>query len=119
MTATAIFEHFRRLWAHVLPKMRAVLASHDAVEIGWAAAVMMNEVLRTVWAVNNRPSPSLDLGTVRRHLDDLSVPAGVADTLRRLLRDPASTETLRGQVARPSNPFSEWVPAADRAPYAG
>jgi hypothetical protein len=51
--------------------MLAVHRRGDPVEVGWAAAVMTNELLRTAWAVNDLPNPSLDLGTVQRHLDDL------------------------------------------------
>jgi predicted nucleotidyltransferase len=77
--------HYARLWHHVRPKMRAVLSRGDPVEIGWAAAVMTNELLRAVWAANGRPNPSLDLGIVHRHLDDLTIPAGVAAELRAIL----------------------------------
>jgi hypothetical protein len=46
--------------------MAAVLSHGDPVEVGWASAVMTNEMLRTVWAANDLPNPSLDLGTVQR-----------------------------------------------------
>lgn len=36
--------HYTRLWRHVRPKMLAVLSHGDAVEIGWASAVMTNEL---------------------------------------------------------------------------
>jgi hypothetical protein len=43
------------------------------------------------------PNPSLDLGTVRRHLDDLTIPAGVAEDLRLILgADPE--ESLKRQL---------------------
>lgn len=78
--------HYAALWRHALPKLRAVLARDDPVEIGWAAAVMTNDLLRTAWVVNDLPNPSLDLGTVQRHLDDLTTPAGIATRLRTLLQ---------------------------------
>jgi hypothetical protein len=59
----------------------AVLSQGDPVEIGWASSVVTNDVLRTVWAANDLPNPSLDLGTVQRHLDDLTIPVGVAEDL--------------------------------------
>jgi Nucleotidyltransferase domain len=89
--------HYARLWHHVRPKMLAVLSRGDPVEIGWAAAVMTNELLRTVWAASERPNPSLDLGTVQRHLDDLTVPVGAAAELRAILR-AAPEESLRRQL---------------------
>ena len=66
--------------------MLAVLSHGDPVETGWAAAAMTNDLLRTVWAANELPNPSLDLGTVQRHLDDLAVQPGVAAELRAILR---------------------------------
>lgn len=96
-TPAPIKAHYAALWRHVRPKMLAVHRRGDPVEIGWAAAVMTNELLRTVWAVNDLPNPSLDLGTVQRHLDDLTTPPGVADHLRTLLRT-APKEALRGQL---------------------
>jgi predicted nucleotidyltransferase len=93
----AVKVHYARLWQHVRPKMLAVLSQGDPVEIGWASAVMTNDVLRTVWAANDLPNPSLDLGTVRRHLDDLTIPAGVAEDLRLILgADPE--ESLKRQL---------------------
>jgi hypothetical protein len=89
--------HYARLWDHVRPKMVAVLSHGDPVEVGWAAAVMTNDLLRTVWAANERPNPSLDLGTVHRHRDDLTIPAGAAAQVRAILRaDPA--DSLRRQL---------------------
>lgn len=82
----AIKTHYARLWSHVRPKMVDVLRRGDPVEIGWAAAVMTNQLLRAVWAANDLPNPSLDLGTVQRHLGDLRVPAGAAALVRSLLR---------------------------------
>jgi predicted nucleotidyltransferase len=92
-----IREHYAWLWQHVCPKMLAVLDHDDPVEIGWAAAAMTNDLVRTVWAVNDLPNPSLDLGTFQRHLDDLAVPAGVADRLRDILRLPPGA-ALRRQL---------------------
>lgn len=54
--------HYARLWCHVRPKMLAVLSRGDPVETGWAAAAMTSDLLRTAWAVNDLPNPSLDLG---------------------------------------------------------
>jgi predicted nucleotidyltransferase len=98
-TPPSIPQHYRRLWSHVRPKMRAVLGRGDPVEIGWAGAVMMDDVMRTAWAVNDRPNPSLDLGTVQRHLDDLRVPEGVSDRLRDILRQTAGSEMLGHQLS--------------------
>lgn len=89
--------HYARLWRHVRPKMLAVLGHGDPVEIGWASAAMTNDLLRTVWAANELPNPSLDLGTVQRHLDDLTIPAGVAAELRAILRAPPK-ESLQRQL---------------------
>ena len=50
-----------------------------------------------VWAANDRPNPSLDLGTVQRHLGDLTVPADAANLLRGLLR-ASPEEALRRQL---------------------
>ncbi|WP_210718583.1 nucleotidyltransferase domain-containing protein [Amycolatopsis acididurans] len=92
-----IKNHYARLWRHVRPKMQAVLQRNDPVEIGWAAAAMTNDLVRTVWAANDLPNPSLDLGTFHRHLDDLTIPTDVADRLRDILRTPP-TEALRQQL---------------------
>ncbi|WP_219825592.1 nucleotidyltransferase domain-containing protein [Nonomuraea typhae] len=80
--------HYDWLWKHVRPKMLAVLQRGDPVEIGWAAAAMTNEVVRTVWAANDLPNPSLDLGTFQRHLDGLTVPPDAPDRLRDMLQAP-------------------------------
>ena len=93
-----IKDHYMRLWRHVRPKMLAVLSRGDPVETGWASAVMTNDLLRTVWAANELPNPSLDLGTVQRHLDDLTVPAGAAAELRAVLRAHPQ-ESLRRQLS--------------------
>ncbi|WP_200862854.1 nucleotidyltransferase domain-containing protein [Amycolatopsis orientalis] len=69
----------------------------DPVETGWAAAAMTNDLLRTAWAADNLPNPSLDLGTVQRHLDDLAVPDGVPSPIRAILR-AAPKEALRRQL---------------------
>ena len=90
--------HYTRLWRHVRPKMRAVLGRGDPVETGWASAAMTNDLLRTVWAANDLPNPSLDLGTVQRHLDDLTVPPGAAAALRAILRAHPE-ESLQRQLS--------------------
>lgn len=77
--------------------MLAVLSRGDPAEIGWAAAVMTNEVLRTAWAASDLPNPSLDLGTVQRHLDDLTVPPGAPARVRAILHAPPQ-ESLRRQL---------------------
>lgn len=89
--------HYAWLWLHVRPKMLAVLGRDDPVEIGWSAAAMTNDLLRTVWAASDLPNPSLDLGTVQRHLDDLTIPPGAPDLLRAILRAPPK-ETLQRQL---------------------
>lgn len=96
-TPAPIKAHYAALWHHARPKMLAVHGRNDSVETGWAAAVMTNELVRTVWAVNDLPNPSLDLGTVQRHLTDLTIPPGVADLLRALLRSSPG-ETLQRQL---------------------
>jgi predicted nucleotidyltransferase len=96
-TPQPIKAHYAALWRHVRPKMLAVHRRGDAVEVGWAAAVMTNELLRTVWAVNDLPNPSLDIGAVQRHLDDLTTPPGIADRLRLILRS-SPAEALREQL---------------------
>jgi predicted nucleotidyltransferase len=96
-TPAPIKAHFAALWRHVRPKMLAVSRRGDPVDVGWAAAVMTNELLRTAWAVNDLPNPSLDLGTVQRHLDDLTTPPGIADRLRAVLRS-SPERALRGQL---------------------
>lgn len=92
-----IKHHYAWLWRHVRPKMLAVLDRNDPVEVGWAASTMINDLVRTVWAANDLPNPSLDLGTFQRHLDDLTIPADVADRLRGILR-VSPTEALRRQL---------------------
>ena len=89
--------HYARLWYHVRPKMLAVLDRGDPAEIGWAAAVMTNDLLRAVWAANDLPNPSLDLGTVQRHLDDLTIPSGAAAALRAILW-ASPKESLQCQI---------------------
>jgi predicted nucleotidyltransferase len=90
--------HYTRLWHHVRPKMAAVLGHGDPVEIGWASAAMTNDLLRTVWAANDLPNPSLDLGTLQRHLDDLTIPASAPAELRAILRAHPE-ESLRRQLS--------------------
>lgn len=97
-TPAPVKAHYATLWAHVVPKMQAVRRRGDPVETGWAAAVMTNELIRTLWAANDLPNPSLDLGTCQRHLDDLKVPAGATDLLRAVLR-AAPRDALRLQLA--------------------
>ena len=89
--------HYTRLWHHVRPKMLAVLSRGDPVEIGWASAVMTNDVLRTAWAASDLPNPSLDLGTVHRHLDDLTIPADASAQIRAILR-ASPRESLQRQL---------------------
>jgi predicted nucleotidyltransferase len=116
--AAAIHEHYRvpapvkahytRLWQHVRPKMLAVLSHGDPVEIGWASAVMTNDVLRTAWAASDLPNPSLDLGTVQRHLDDLTIPADAPAQIRAILRAPP-----RGSLQRQLDLIDAIVPHLD------
>ena len=89
--------HYARLWHHVRPKMLAVLGRGDPVEIGWAAAVMTNDLFRAVWAANDLPNPSLDLGTVQRHLDDLTIPTDAPAQISAILRAPPR-ESLQRQL---------------------
>ena len=93
----SVKEHYTRLWQHVRPKMLAVLSHGDPVEIGWTSAVMTNALMRTVWAANDLPSPSLDLGTVQRHLDDIAIPPGVPAELRAILH-ASPKESLQRQL---------------------
>jgi hypothetical protein len=116
--AAAIHEHYRvpapvkahytRLWQHVRPKMLAVLSHGDPVEIGWASAVMTNDVLRTAWAASDLPNPSLDLGTVQRHLDDLTIPADAPAQIRAILRAPP-----RGSLQRQLDLIDAILPHLD------
>jgi predicted nucleotidyltransferase len=85
------------LWNHVCPKMQAVLRRDDPTEIGWAAATMTNELVRTVWAVNDLPNPSLDLGTFQRHLDSLTIPPDAPDRLAAISR-ASPREALQLQI---------------------
>lgn len=96
-TPHAIKEHYAWLWNHVRVKMEAVLAGGDATEVGWAAAVMTQYVIQSVWAVNKPPLPSLDLGCFQRHLDDLRLPADVAGLIRAMLAAPPA-EALQIQL---------------------
>jgi predicted nucleotidyltransferase len=96
-TPEPVKAHYTRLWHHVRPKMLAVLSHGDPVEIGWAAAVMTNDVLRTAWAASDLPNPSLDLGTVQRHLNDLTIPADAPAQIRAILRAPQQ-ESLQQQL---------------------
>ncbi|MFD7654062.1 nucleotidyltransferase domain-containing protein [Actinosynnema sp. NPDC059797] len=119
--------HHAGFLRHVLPKARAVLRGGDPVEVGWAAAVLTDGLLRAAWAANDLPNPSLDLGTVRRHLDDLTEPAGAPDAVRALLRaSPAGSlrrqldlaellePLLRAPVERDARPARS--PGVGRAP---
>ena len=58
---------------------------------------MTNDVLRTAWAASGLPNPSLDLGTVQRHLDDLTIPSGAAAALRAILW-ASPKESLQCQI---------------------
>jgi predicted nucleotidyltransferase len=89
--------HYARLFGHVGQKMVDVLRRGDPVEIGWAAAIMTNDLIRAIWAANDLPNPSLDLGTVQRHLGDLCVPADAPALLCALL-SASPEETLRRQL---------------------
>jgi hypothetical protein len=89
-----IREHYAWLWDHVRPKMEAVLRGGDATEIGWAAAVMTKPVIETLWAINGRPLPSLDLGCFQRNLDDLAIPRQAPALVRDLFK-AAPEECLR------------------------
>jgi predicted nucleotidyltransferase len=93
----SVKSHYLSLWRHVRPKMIAVLRRDDPVEIGWAAAAMIDDLVRTVWAANDLPNPSLDLGTFQRHLDDLTVPLGVPSRVRAILC-ASPVEALRLQL---------------------
>jgi predicted nucleotidyltransferase len=92
-----ITAHYAWLWGHLRPKMEAVLRAGDATEIGWTAAVMANHIVQTLWAASGRPLPSLDLGTFRRHLDDLTVPPDAPALAREMLQAPPQ-ESLRLQL---------------------
>ena len=83
-----IVDHFIWLWNHVRPKMEAVLRCGDETEMGWSVAVMSHPVIQTLWAVNDLPLPSLDLGCLQRHLDDLAIPAEASDLIREMLQAP-------------------------------
>lgn len=96
-TPAPVRAHYAELWTHVVPKMQAVRQRGDPVETGWAAAVMTNELIRTLWAANDLPNPSLDLGTCQRHLDDLKAPVGATDLMRAVLR-AAPRDALRLQL---------------------
>ncbi len=92
-----IVDHFLWLWSHLRPKMESVLQSEDATEIGWSAAIMMHPVIQTVWVINNLPLPSLDLGCVQRHLNDLTLPPQAPALIREMLQAP-SESSLRLQL---------------------
>ncbi|WP_407562035.1 nucleotidyltransferase family protein [Streptomyces sp. 184] len=96
-TPEPIKAHYAGFWAHLVPKMQAVRQRGDPVETGWAAAVMTNELIRTLCAANDLPNPSLDVGACQRHLDDLASPAGAADLMRAVLR-AAPRDALRLQL---------------------
>jgi hypothetical protein len=83
-----IVDHYLWLWSHIRPKMEAVLQRGDIVEIGWSAAIMTHPVLQTVWVINDLPLPSLDLGCVQRHLNDLTIPPEAPDLIRAMLQAP-------------------------------
>jgi len=118
----SIKAHYAWLWNHVRPKIQAVLRRGDLTEIGWAAAAMTNELVRTVWAVNDLPNPSLDLGTFQRHLGDLTIPPDAADRLAAMLR-ASPREALQLQIEliavleprlAASGPADEGAPAGIR-----
>ncbi|MEM7130148.1 MAG: nucleotidyltransferase domain-containing protein [Chloroflexota bacterium] len=96
-TPKHIVDHYLWLWSHMRPKMKAVLQSRDATEIGWSAAIMSHPIIQTIWVINDLPQPSLDLGCVQRHLNDLTLPTEAPDLIREMLQ--ASPEsTLRIQL---------------------
>jgi len=93
----AVKAHYKRLWHHARPKMLAALSHGDPAEIGWASAAMTNDALRTARAASDLPNPSLDLGTVQRHLDDLTIPADAPAQIRAILR-ASPQESLQRQL---------------------
>jgi hypothetical protein len=86
-----------RTWAHLRPKMEKVLHEGNEIEIGWAVAVMTAPLTDTLWAINERPLPSRDLGSLQRHLDELRVPPGASQLVREMLQS-APREALQLQV---------------------
>ncbi len=96
-TPNHIWTHFRTFWSHLQPKMDAVLRRDDAIEIGWAAAVMTSPLTDTLWAVNHRPLPSRDLGCFQRHLDDLTIPPDAPALVREMLQS-SPRDALTGQL---------------------
>ena len=94
---TSVKAHYAWLWDHVCPKMQAVLRRDDPAEIGWAAAAVTNDLVRTVWAVNDLPNPSLDLGTFQRHLGSLTIPPDAPDRLAAIVR-ASPREALQLQI---------------------
>jgi predicted nucleotidyltransferase len=113
----SIKAHYAWLWNHVCPKMQAVLRRDDPTEIGWAAAAMTNDLVRTVWAVNDLPNPSLDLGTFQRHLDSLTIPPDAADRLAAILRaSPRETLQLQIELIAFLEPYLAISGSADEGP---
>jgi hypothetical protein len=49
---------------------------------------MTHPELQTVWVINDLPLPSLDLGCVQRHLNDLTIPPEAPDLIRAMLQAP-------------------------------
>jgi hypothetical protein len=110
--------HYTWSWDHVRPKLEAVLRLDDATEIGWAVAAMTEHLMKTLWAINGRSLPSLDLGCFQRHLDDLAVPPEAPTLVRAMLQAPPK-EGVRWQLrilelALPYLPTRE-APAPSRA----
>jgi hypothetical protein len=85
-TPEHIRTHYRLVWEHQRPKLEALLHLGDAVEIGWAAAASTAQLTATLWAINDLPLPSRDIGAFQLHLDDLLLPVGAPQLVRDLLR---------------------------------
>ena len=96
-TPKHIVDHYVWLWSHMRPKMEAVLQSGDATEIGWSAAIMSHPIIQTVWVINDLPQPSLDLGCVQRHLNDLTILPDAPELIREMLQVPPES-ALRLQL---------------------
>lgn len=97
-TPDPIKEHFSWMWEHARPKMEAVLRTRDTTEIGWAAAVLTDPIVQTLWAINDLPLPSRDLGYLHRHLDDLKIPSDAPALIREMLEaspEPCLQRQLR------------------------
>ena len=78
-TPDIVRQNLRQWWQHVAPKLAASRDRTD-VEAGIAAAISLDKIIETLFAVNNRPNPPA-ASTPRRLalLTDLTVPAGLHD----------------------------------------